>query len=194
MGHHIEYQWTCLALGPDGTARDKEASGAATADARYVIAIEGGPSNCYSHGSQGSRRVRHWGIGMIGTSRQILRQATRFASDCEGGMLKPGGRDCRPEAYIGRIRRLLERPEDTSWSMGHVVLHAKLPVDHPLTQVALGPGFGRENFREWGQDYVRLAPAGRDLWAEYLTLIDPYLDDFSLPPWSTGAVYGLPSS
>ena len=54
------------------------------------------------------KRARSWEVCMLGSAEQVLKQAVYFAGACEGGSLKPGSRDCSPEAYIRRIRRLIE--------------------------------------------------------------------------------------
>lgn len=72
---------------------------------RYILSIEAGSNNCYE---AGNKRSRSWQVMAVGTHDEVLRQTVRLASSCEGGMLKPGGKDCTPEALIGRVRRLLK--------------------------------------------------------------------------------------
>lgn len=71
---------------------------------RYVLSIEAGSNNCYV----GNKRARSWQVMAVGTHDEVLRQTVRLASSCEGGMLKPGGKDCTPEAFIGKVRRLMK--------------------------------------------------------------------------------------
>lgn len=186
MSYRIEYQWTGLVL----TAQTCPGLD----EPRWVIAVEGGDNNCYVEQHGRARRARDWEISMIGTERQVLRQATRWASACEGGMLKPGGRDCSPEAYIGRIRRLLAQPVMPQMALNHLGLGARLAADHPLAARDPEPGFTLYPHREFGEERVKLIPAGCAHWARYFALIDPWLEDFSLSPWRTGELYGLPRS
>lgn len=81
---------------------------------RYVLSIEAGSNNCYV----GNKRARSWQIMAVGTHDEVLRQTVRLASSCEGGMLKPGGKDCTPEAFIGRVRRLLKEADQGGASEG----------------------------------------------------------------------------
>ena len=74
---------------------------------RYVLSIEAGSNNCYA----GNKRARSWQVMAVGTQDEVLRQTVRLASSCEGGMLKPGGKDCTPEALIGKVRRLLKEAD-----------------------------------------------------------------------------------
>lgn len=113
MSYRIEYRW--LAFAVDGTGAD-------TAEPRFVVAVEGGDSNVTTRMWTGQRLVkrcaRRWEVCMLGTARQVLRQAVEFAGACERGCLKPLGRDCSPEAYIGRIRRLVARAGPTPCGIG----------------------------------------------------------------------------
>ena len=186
MSYRIEYQWVCLALDDDLPL--------APFKRRFVIAIEGGDNNLYVREGRREKRSRDWSIHMIGTHDQVLRQATRLASACESGCLKPGGRPSTPEAYIGRIRRLLDDPVATGSTCGYVSLHARLPETHALAAADLNDGFARRAEAWFGTPTVVLTPPGRDHWPQFFELIDPYLDDFSLSPWSVGEVYGLPRS
>lgn len=187
MSYRIEYQWMCLPI----TANFAEG----LSETHYVIAIEGGCNNLTTVDRDGrERRSREWEVGMIGTERQILRQTTRFASACEGAMLRPRGRTCTPEAYIRRIRRLLKTPKGPSWTLGHLGLGARLPAAHPLVSGAEEPGFSYFPERRFGEDFVKLIPTWRDQWARYFELLGPYLDDFSLSPWSTGHIHLMPGS
>jgi len=187
MSYRIEYQWACFVI--------DEGMVEGLAEPRFAIAIEGGDNNLTEVGRDGrERRVRTWEIGMIGTHRQVLRQATRFASACEGAMLRPRGRCCTPEAYIRRIRGLMREPQDRSRTLGHLALAARFPAKHAVASGAKEPGFTYYPETSFGQEFVKLIPLWKENWARYFELIDPYLDDFSLAPWSAGQVHAMPRS
>jgi hypothetical protein len=187
MSYRIEYQWASFVL--DATVAP------GLPEPRYVIAIEAGSNNLTETDRLGrERRVRDWEIGMIGTKRQVLRQATRFASECEGGMLKPRGRSCSPESYIRRIRRLLARPSEPVRSLDKLRLSVDLPDTHPLAKSEGEPGFVYYAETRFGRDRVKLIPLQPASYARYFELIDPYLDDFSILPFSAGEVFSMPRS
>jgi hypothetical protein len=186
MSYRIEYQWACLAI----TAEQSPG----LTQPRFAIAIEGGDNNCYVQQRGLGRRARDWNIGMIGTAHQVLRQATRFASSCETGMLKPQGRDCSPEAYVARIRRLLANPMEPSLTLCYLALAARLPSDHPIALAEPVEPFTYYPDTSFGRAIVKLIPPGRDHWSTYFEMLDPYLNNYSLAPWSVGQVYGLPTS
>lgn len=123
MSYRLEYQYCAFRIDP------------ATLDPpRFVVAVEGGDNNCYCRVWTGSgyreRRARSWSVCMIGTARQVLKQAVCFAGACEGGSLQPHGKACSPESYIGRIRRLVEKysepPAGAAWFPD-----VKVPEGHP---------------------------------------------------------------
>lgn len=181
MSYRIEYQWACVPILHGVTHWPGEEP-----EPRFVIAIEGGDNNVWV----GNRRARDWGVGMIGTKAQILRQATRFAGECESGCLKPGGRDCTPEAYIGRIRRVLDEPMENSgvW----VSFVARLPVDHPIVELTKFDKRFTQAVDTWyGEQRCLLEPQDPNLLDSYFRVIDPYLNDFSVPAWRVANVYGL---
>lgn len=91
MSYRIEYQWAALRTTVAG-------------EARFVIAVEGGDNNI----GDARRAARRWEACMIGSARQVLKQAVGFAASCESEMLRPLGRRCSAEAYIRRIRCLVE--------------------------------------------------------------------------------------
>lgn len=188
MSCRIEYQWACFAITWELCPQLNEP--------RFVVAVEGGCSNLFeAQASTGRpRRVRGWGIGMIGTHRQVLRYATHVAAACEGGSLKPGGRACTPEAYIARVRRLMAHAHEAGAAERHIALATEVPADHPLAQAERVDGFTYYESGQLQDSRVKLIPRGTDQWARYFNLIDPFLDDLSLHPSNTGVVWGLPRS
>ncbi len=94
MSYEIIYQYHVFKV---------DSSQAGDQEPRYVVAVEMGSNNCYV----GNKRSRSWNVLAVGTHIEVLRQVVRMASSCEGGMLKPGGKDCTPEALISKFRRLL---------------------------------------------------------------------------------------
>jgi hypothetical protein len=187
MSHWIEYQVACFAI---------QAGLRGVAQARYVMAIEGGPNNVTERSHTGrERRSRDWYIGMIGTQVQLLRQAVRAAANCEGGSLKWHGRTMTPEAYIGRARRLVAQArEDVT---GHLSLHATVRTGHPLVRRAKQFGLIEQVQKSWGEDESVLSPPRTDDgpdWGAFFRAIDPFLVDHSVSPERLGAVLGLRSS
>lgn len=188
MSYTIEYQAACFILpsGWRGLARTK-----------FVIATERGCNNLTERTRGGQeRRVREWGIAMLGSPDDVMRQVVGAASYCEGGGLRLAGRRAKPEAYIGRMRRLLSRPRDDAQQ--HLSLHATVKVDHPL--VARGKAFGLPTQFQttWGADEAVLSPPrqvdGEPDWGLFLRAIEPFLQDGSVAPCRLGAVWGLQAS
>lgn len=99
MSYEIIYQYRVFKT-------DTQAAG--DGQPRYVVAVEMGSNNCYVHGN---KRARDWGVLAVGNETEVMRQVVRIGSSCEGGMLKPGGRDCKPEQLMGKIRRMLGRAQ-----------------------------------------------------------------------------------
>ena len=187
MSYRIEYQWIGLRITSDVAPGLDEP--------RLVIAIEGGDNNLTTMGRHGvERRARSWDIGMIGTETQVLRQATRLGSYCESGELKPAGKHCTPEAYIRRIRRAMAHALDEHASLAYLGLGAELPVDHPLVAAPEIDGLTYYKDAHLGRTFVKVLPVGLERWAAYFAALDPYVDDFSLPPYRMGQIWGLPSS
>ena len=137
MSYRIEYQWACwkLTAGPDTGGVD-----------RFVVAIEGGDNNLRD--AVTGKRARSWEVCMLGSAEQVLKQAVYFAGACEGGSLKPGSRDCSPEAYIRRIRRLIE--DDAPPARGCWYPSVRVAEAHPLA--VHDPLKGLENLKESGDD------------------------------------------
>lgn len=180
MSYTIEYQWGAfrIAAGEIGAAED-----------RYVVAIENGSNNCYDHSGRNARRARSWSACMIGTAEQVLMQAVSFAGDCEGGMLKPGGRDCSPESYIRRIRRLLAGPEYLS--RGCWLPEIRVEPGHPVVAGARAIGLEPREEQTYGSTRS-VIDFPRERLAEYFALVDRHIED--LPAWSLAQVRGLPDS
>lgn len=116
MSYRIEYQFAALRI-----------PGVLLADGidRFAVCIEGGDNNLYEGSGPHARRSRSWCCSMIGTSDEVMEDACEFASACEGGSLKPLGRDCTPEAYISRIENTLKKASDIrerSWGVPYISL------------------------------------------------------------------------
>jgi len=186
MSYWIEYQAAAFMLPADELGADQ---------ARYVVATEGGSNNSSVRDRDGrERRTRDWSIAMIGTQVQVLRQTVRIAAECEGYGLRLKGRACTPEAYIGRIRRLLRHA--TPDFRRHVVLSPTVPDGHELVPVATAAGYVVYPDSWLGETRVKLIPQRQDEthWSDYFSMLDPYLDAGSLQPLRLGEVFGLPSS
>lgn len=186
MSYWIEYQAACFRL---------EADRLGTTENRFVIATEAGSNNLTerSHGGR-ERRVREWGISMLGTRLQVLRAALRVAAACESGNLQVGSTRVSPETYYRRIKRLLASPR--GHFDAHVTLSATVGEGHALIGQASARGYVvyPENF--YGQARVKLIPPSQvpGEWARYFELVTPFLDDGSLEPHTLGQVFGLPAS
>ena len=144
MSHRIEYQWTCWSV-PGQSSTD-------SSGIRFLIGIEGGDNNCYE--ARTGRRARDWEICMLGSYEQVLKQAVWAAGACEGGSLKPGGRDCTPEAYIRRIRRLLEAA--TPSNPGGWYPDIRVAESHPLVKHAESLGLKTEREKYYDAWRVRI--------------------------------------
>lgn len=187
MSHLIEYQAECFVL-PAGLHGLKQT--------KFLIAIECGSNNLTETGRDGrERRVRDWGIAMLGSLDQVMRQTVATASACEGGGLKVGGRTTTPEAYIRRARRLLARPREDA--MGHISLQATVKVAHALVARARLFGLSEQLQRSWGEDESVLSPPCTDDgpdWGVFFRAVDPFLEEDSVSPQRLGTVWGLPAS
>lgn len=177
MSYRIEYQWASwkLSASPEGGGID-----------RFVVAIEGGDNNLRD--AVTGKRVRSWDVCMIGSTEQVLRQAVYFAGACEGGSLKPGSRDCSPEAYIRRIRRLIE--EGTPPAGGCWYPSIRIAEEHPLAVYAKHVGLAIEREQRYGDWFARVL-----LPEERRNLVFDFADRFpDLRGWQLAAVSGLPAS
>lgn len=175
MSHRIEYQWAVLNV-PASTALPA---------GRFIVAVEAGDNNVRD--ARTGRRARSWDACMIGTASQVLRQAVHFAGACEGGGLKPIGRDCSPESYIARIRRLLHEgrcvPPCAAWHPD-----VRLPADHAAIERAVQLGLPIDVESHYGLKRVRV-----DLAEHQHHLVFDFLDRFpDLRAWQLARVVGLP--
>lgn len=187
MSHWIEYQAASFMI-PAGM-RGLRAT-------RYVIAMEGGSNNLTERSRSGRERaVRDWYIAMIGSADQVLRQAVKVAGDCEGMSLHLCGRRTTPEAYIRRVRRLLDSARDDAQE--HITLCATVSRDHALIGRCRQFGMAEEQFTLYGQDLTRLRPPegedGAD-WGLFFRAVEPCLHDGTVQPGRLGEVWGMPAS
>lgn len=187
MSHWIEYQAASFVI-PAGM-RGLRAT-------RYVIAMEGGSNNLTERLRNGRERaVRDWYIAMIGSADQVLRQAVKVAGDCEGMSLRLNGRRTTPEAYIRRVRRLLDSARQDV--QAHVGLCVTVSRHHALAARCKQFGMAEEQFTQYGQELSRLRPpAGEDGadWGLFFRAVEPCLHDGSVPPGRLGEVFGMPTS
>lgn len=184
MSYRLEYQYCAFRIDPVDANLDQP---------RFVVAVEGGDNNCYSRVRTGSgcreRRSRSWDVCMIGTARQVLKQAVNFAGACEGRSLQPQGKACSPEAYIGRIRRLVEKysepPAGSAWFPD-----VKVPEGHPSVAHAEALSLALKTEISYGRPRVLIdIPRGRpDL---LFDIVDRFPD---LMGWQIAGVIGLPAS
>lgn len=198
MSYHIEYQWHVFRADPAQTGLDEP---------RFIVAAEGGCSNVttmeWSGNRQYERRARDWGATMMGTHRQVMVQAVSIAGSCASGCLKPGGRDCTPEAYIRRIRRLLDNAgtpkalqrrhpwrfgggfEEARWSPS-----LRLHPEHEGVALAHTMGLACRDEVRYGQKEVRV-----DFEEAQRYRVFEFVDRFPyLAAWRLVTVSGLPPS
>ena len=177
MSYRIEYQWTSwkLTAGQDTGGVD-----------RFVVAIEGGDNNLRD--AVTGKRARSWEVCMLGSAEQVLKQAVYFAGACEGGSLKLGSRDCSPEAYIRRIRRLIE--DGAPPASGRWYPSVRVAEAHPLAVHATELDLPIEREQRYGEWFARVALSN-----ERRNLIFDFADRFpDLRGWQLAAVGGLPVS
>ena len=153
-----------------------------------MVAIESGSNNCFDHSGGNARRSRDWSVCMLGTETQVLQKAVYFAGACEGGMLKPRGRDCTPEAYIRRIRRLIAAEP---CSVGGWIPEICVATDDPIAAELREMGIDLAEEKVWGRLETRARFDDTQL-ADFFHLVDRYHQDLS--GWSFARVYGLPAS
>lgn len=187
MSYWIEYQAICMSIDAGFRGSDRQ---------RYAIAIEGGASNVTERSRTGQeRRARDWMLGMVGTAEQVLRQAVATAADCESGGLRVRGRRLTPEAYIGRVRRLLNEPATTA--VAHLDLKATVPGAHPLVARARAFGLNVEQVCRHGEEHCVLTAVARNGtldWGAFFRVVNPLLDDGTVLPYQLGDVWALPRS
>jgi hypothetical protein len=186
MSHWIEYQIACFGASPAEERPAKQ---------RYLIAVEAGSNNLTETGRDGrERRVRAWYVGMFGTEVQILRQAVRAAAACEGGCLRLEGRSIKAEAYVGRVRRCLHKPQ---WNLGeHACFSVLLPPGHPLLEAAEALGYVTRTEKTYGEVRHRLSAlsgATADRQA-FFDLLDPFIEAGQIEPAHFDLSCSLPSS
>jgi hypothetical protein len=176
MSYRIEYQWAVFRV-PEAVD---------LAAPRLIVAIEGGDNNVRE--ARSGKRARSWDVCMIGTTSQVLKQAVCFAGACEGGSLKPAGRDASPESYIRRIRRLVETdPEPGS---GAWYPDIRVPDNHPAAAFAQQLGLSTEVEVRYEQRRVRVL-----LPREQRNRVFEFVDRFpDLMGWQLADVCGLASS
>jgi hypothetical protein len=125
---------------------------------------------------------------MIGTEIQVIKIAVEMAACCEGGILKPLGRDCTPESYIRRIRRLLEAPpglERGWWS-------ARLRVPPSHAAVSLAKSLGLQiTERVWYGEPEAIVHFESSELPRFFEFVDCFPD---VRPWRFAEVGGLPRS
>ena len=174
MSYRIEYQFAVFV--DDSTATRQ-----------YVVAIEGGDNNLYENRS--GRRVRHWEATMLGTETSVLKRAVYFAAACPGGGLKPMGRDCTPESYVARIRRLITAATPTAAS-GYWYPDVRLPKAHAAVRHARSLRLAVDPDTCYGDriERVRIPADRRDLVFEFAARFP------DLAAWSLVKVAGLPAS
>jgi hypothetical protein len=171
MSYRIEYQWVAYRETVNGGDR-------------FVVAIEGGDNNVWT----GSKRARSWSACMLGTADQVLRQAVYFAGACEGGSLKPAGRDCTPEAYIRRIRRLIAGASPCA--PGRWYPAVELDPAHSAVAFLVDHGCERRDLTRFGSPV-----AAFELRESQRSLVFELADRFpDLMAWALAKVSGLPAS
>lgn len=178
MSYRLEYQWLAWQVSGNslGLAQD-----------RYVVAIEGGDNNLRD--AVTGKRARSWDVCMLGTRAAVLKSAVDFAGACEGGSLKPAGRDCTPEAYIRRIKRLLE--QSVVSCTGRWYPAVRLPEQDEAVADLLGLGLPPPHrFERYGQAQVQFVFA-QDRLGEFFDFADRHP---RLPAWRLAEVIGLPAS
>ena len=174
MSYRLEYQYAVFV---DDSAATR----------RYVVAIEGGDNNCYENRS--GRRSRSWDATMLGPESSVLKRAVYFASACPGGSLKPMGRDCTPESYIARIRRLLTTATPLT-SAGYWSPDVQLPKGHAAVEFARSLGLQTSDAVSYGRPIERV-----EISRDRRNLIFDIAESFpDLPAWTLVTVGGLPSS
>lgn len=99
MSRHIEYRYLAVRIPGKDLADGMD---------RFFICIECGDNNEYESLSRNARRARKWSVKMLGTLDDILEQACYFAVSCESDGMRPLNRCCTAEAYIRRIRSLVD--------------------------------------------------------------------------------------
>lgn len=188
MSTHIEYQWHAFVVPPMEDLRQTAGSVSdhAAID-RYVVAIEGGESNCFDNRT--GKRSRSWEAGMLGTPAQVLAQAVHFAGCCEGGSLLPHNKACKPEDYIARIRKLLQASRIGA-ERGYWYANIDLEPDHPAAAFARECRLECRTEIRYGTTRLCVS-VGSGQRVRVFDFIDRFPD---LRAWQLVRVGGLPSS
>ena len=99
MSYEIEYRRWCLKIGLVGQF-DSDF---------YFGFVETGPSNTTDYSGQRTRNT----ITLLAESGDdFMQKIVRISCECESGMLKPGGRDTKPENYIANWRHMQSQAID----------------------------------------------------------------------------------
>lgn len=111
MSYRLEYQYVGLRIAGSDLNDGID---------RYAICVEGGDNNAYTGSGRNARRARSWQVQFLGTQEQILERACSYAAGCEDGQIKPLGKYSSCEAYLARIRTLMENAGlvDDAYSRG----------------------------------------------------------------------------
>jgi hypothetical protein len=176
MSCRIEYQWAVIRVPP--TSRE--------GPERFIVAIEGGDHNTSDRAT--GKAARRWEVCMIGNAHQVMKRAVLVAGECDAGTLKPKNRDCTPEDYIRRIRRLLREP--SAPPPAYWTPRMRAPIDHPAIAEARKLNLAIEEEVRYGdrEGLVRFRP-------EELPRLFDFVDRFpDLPPWRFAEVSGFASS
>ena len=174
MSYRLEYQY---ALFVDESAGKP----------RYVVAVEGSDSNLYENKS--GRRVRQWDVAMIGDETAVLKRAVYYAAACDGGSLKPMGRDCTAESYIARIRRLLKEGSAVA-PRGDWYASLRMAVGHPAGALARSLELS-VTADTWCGDPVECVSIPHHRRALAFEFAERFPD---LATWALAKVAGLPAS
>jgi hypothetical protein len=169
-----------------------------TFERMYVVASECGDNRTYQ-GFPSYKRARDWMVAMIGTREDVLIQAVSRASYCEVGGLKLDNKTTKPEAYIRRIRGLLDNaPTHPNGAWKPAIT---LGIDDPLLAIASAlPGaMLSEPFLKYGPGTAVFRKVTVDLAngqaaREYFALAAKLMSEEKIPPWNLAETFGLPRS
>ena len=119
----------------------------------------------------------------------MLKQAVYYAGACEGGSLQPHGRRCTPEAYIRRIRRLIDGPAylQNGWWPAQLSVNVIHAIVADVREIGLEPKVEQC----YGQERA-VVQFSQERHPEFFRIVDKYSGD--LPAWRFAEVNSLPSS
>lgn len=101
---------------------------------QYLVASLGGDNNVIS--SSGAV-ARSWSGMCLGNHQQVIRQACDRAQSCEGGSLQlPGRRWIKPEAYIAKVRKLMETAPHISEGYHGEFFRKSFKIYEPKDEIA----------------------------------------------------------